>query len=293
MDVFLQLLLTGICIGAVYGLGALGFVLIFKASGVFNMGHGDIMMMGAFFMVALSTQLGINPYLALVATTIAAGLMGYLIQFTLIRPMTGQPAFAIVIITVALMFILRGLASLVWGPETYALPDMIPVGSVKIAGAYVAGQYIAGFILALVVLAVFTAYFRYTKTGLAMRATADDGQAAEGMGVRVRQITGISWALAGATAAIGGITLGMMTSVNTLLSEVSMKVLPVVVFGGLESIVGAILGGLLMGVVGNLAGGYLEVYWSGIKEVVPYIIMLLVLIFIPYGLFGEKRIERI
>lgn len=294
MEFLLQLLVSGICVGAVYGVGAIGFVLIYKSSGIFNLAHGEMMMVGAFFGVTFAHMLGFPMWLAFLLSLVFSAVMGLTIQFLVIRPLTGQPLFAILMVTVGLMFIIRGICLLTWGAITYTFPGQIfPMPNLTMGGVRVASEYVVSVIIVVVLLLAIAGYFRFTRSGLSMRATADDEQLAESMGVRVGRIFGISWILAGVSSAVGGMTLGMMTSIDYMMGEVGLKVLPVVVFGGLESLFGAVIGGLVVGVVSVMSGGYLEGYLTGFKDVAPYIIMLLVLLIRPYGLFGEKRIERI
>ncbi len=294
MDFFMQLLLSGICIGAVYGLGAVGFVIIFKASGVFNMAHGEMMMIGAFFAVTLGNLLGWPMWASFVLAFIAAAGLGFVIQFLAIRPLMGQPVFAILMVTVGLMFIFRGISLLLWGSDSYGYPEQIlPIGDLVIGGAIVSREYLIGLVVAALLFLALGAYFKFTRSGLSMRATADHEHLAESMGVRVSRIFGTAWMLAGASAAIGGMILGTMTSIDYSLGEVGLKVMPVVVFGGLESFLGAIVGGIVVGLTSTLSGGYLEEYLVGFRDVAPFILMLLVLLIRPHGLFGEKRIERI
>lgn len=294
MDYFLQLLLSGICIGAVYGLGAIGFVIIYKSSGIFNLAHGEMMMVGAFFGVTFANMLGWPIWLSFILALFAAALVGFLIQILVMRPLTGQSHFAILMVTVGLMFILKGLTLIIWGHQTYDFSTTaLPIGSLEIGQAIISAEYIIGFIISITLFILLWAYFSYTKSGLSMRATADDEELAESMGVRVRKIFSIAWILAGVSSAVGGIVMGMMTAVDYNMGEVGLKVLPVVVFGGLESFLGAVVGGIVVGVTGTLSGGYLDEYLIGFKDITPYIIMLLVLLIKPYGLFGEKRIERI
>lgn len=294
MEFFIQLFLSGICVGAVYGLGAVGFVIVFKSSGIFNLAHGEMMMLGAFFAVTLANMLGLPMWLAFILALIFAGVTGYIIQFFVIRPLTGQPVFAIFMVTVGLMFIIRGACLLLWSYRSYGYPEQIfPIGSLEMGEIIVSSDYLVSLILGTALFIALGCYFLFTRSGLSMRATADDEHLAESMGVRVSKIFGVAWILAGSSAAIGGMTLGMMTSVDYMLGEVGLHVMPVVVFGGLESILGAIVGGIIVGVTSTISGGYLEEYLVGFRDIAPYIIMLLVLIIRPHGLFGEKTIERI
>jgi branched-chain amino acid transport system permease protein len=294
MDFFVQLFLSGICVGAVYGLGAVGFVIIYKSSGTFNLAHGEMMMIGAFFAVTLANMLGWPMWLGFLLAMIFAGVTGYIIEFSIIRPLIGQPPFAIVMVTVGLMFIIRGVCLLLWSYRSYSYPEQIfPMGSLEIGEVILSSDYISSLIIGTIFFIALGCYFAFTRSGLSMRATADDEYLAESMGVRVSRIFGMAWIMAGASAAIGGMTLGMMTSIDYMLGEVGLKVLPVVVFGGLDSVLGAIIGGIIVGVTSTLSGGYLEEYLIGFRDIAPYIIMLLVLFIRPYGLFGEKRIERI
>ncbi|MFC1822374.1 branched-chain amino acid ABC transporter permease [Thermodesulfobacteriota bacterium] len=294
MDFFLQLLLPGICVGAVYALGAIGFVLIYKASKIFNVAHGEMMMTGALVAVTFAVKLELPMFLAFLCALVVTAIIGMIIQFLIIRPLTGQSLFSILMATVALIFVFRGGSLLLWSHKFYAYPGQIfPLKSLMLGGAILAPSYINSLLLAIIMIILLGIYFKFTKSGLTMRAIADDVQLAESIGVRVGKSFGVVWALAGATAAVGGISLGMLTNVDVMLGELGLKVLPVVVVGGMESIAGACIGGLIVGITSSLSGGYLEGYLPGFKDVAPFIIMLIVLLIRPNGIFGEKRIERI
>jgi branched-chain amino acid transport system permease protein len=294
MEFFFQLFLSGICVGAVYAMGAIGFVLVYKSTAVFNLAHGQMMMMGAFFTVTFAAIVGLPMWLSFLLGIVMTAIMGFVIQFLVIRPLTGQPLFAIFMVTVGLIFIIKGVSLLIWGYKYYSYPGLIfPMTSLSIGGVHIADDYIISVCIAIIFISVIGLYFKFTKTGLTMRATAEDVQLAESMGVRVGRIFGMAWILAGIAAAVGGVSLGVLTNINLALGEVGLKVLPVVVFGGLESIAGACIGGLVVGIVSTLSAGYLAGYLSGFDHVVPFIIMLLVLLIRPHGLFGEKRVERI
>lgn len=294
MDFLMQLLSTGFFMGIVYGLGAFGFVLIFKATKVFNLAHGHMMMLGAFFAVFFNITLQLPMWLSFLLGITSGAVLGYITYLLAIRPLTGQPLLSVLMVTVGLVFIMQAITTLIWGHKTNTYSSaIIAVPDLKIGNVFISSEYIAGAIIGLIVLTLLIIYFRKTRSGLAMRSIAEDGQLAESMGVTVRKVTGISWVLAGATAAAGGICLAMMMSIDYQFGQVGMMVLPAAVFGGLESLPGAVIGGLVMGIVSNIAGGYLESVLTGFLDIAPYIIMMLVLIFKPYGIFGETRIERI
>ena len=289
----LQLLICGLAIGAVYGLISLGFVLIYKSSGLLNIAQGELLLIGAFVCYSFSSQIGLPFYFSVLITLALSLLLGLLIERLLLRPMVSQPLISVVMMTIALAFFLRGLAMFIWGPLDRSYPQYLPTEPLSMWGLVIDQGYVWGFLIAATLLIIFTLYFRFTKSGLAMRATAEGEQTALAMGINVRNTYATAWAISCLTAAVGGIILGTMTSVGFMLSIAGLKVFPAVVVGGMDSIPGAVVGGVLIGVLESLAGGYLDKYLVGIKEVAPYIILLIILIIRPYGLFGLKRIERI
>lgn len=293
MHDFIYLLITGTLVGSIYGLVALGFVIINKATGVLNVAQGSLVMLGSFICLLFSVQIGIPFFLAVILTLIVSFFIGMLLDRFLFRPMIGQPHLGVIMMTFGLLWLVDGIVVFIWGADNYSYPKVLPTHAVMVFGMRFTYELIWSFIVAAVLMTALLLFFRFSRTGVDMRAVADDQQAAQAAGVRVKFIYSVSWGIGTIVAAAGGILLGVVTFVFYGLGLIGMKVLPVVILGGLESITGAIVAGVLVGILENLAGGYLEPYLKGIKEVAPFFILIIILLVRPYGLFGLKRIERI
>jgi len=291
MITFLQILIYGLAVGAIYGMVALGFVLLFKGTGVFNVAQGEFLMLGAFIAYTLSVQVGLPFYLAAILTLVFAIVLAFAIERVFLRPLIGQPILPIIMMTIGLSLLIKSIVMLVWGYKFRPLPDFIPMGSLSLGELSLSYDYIACFVVAGALLVIFLLYFKFTRAGLSMRGTADDQQVVSALGVKVERVFALSWSIALLTAAVGGILLGYLTGVNYALGHIGLYVIPAVILGGLESIPGAIIGGLVIGVVENLSAAYIGL--PGFRAIGPYIILMLVLIMRPHGLFGLKRIERI
>ena len=294
MEFFLQVLLNGLVVGSIYSLVALGFVIIFKSSGILNFAQGEFLLLGAYVFLAISSAHA--PIGAALLLTFAfSAILGLVLERLVLRPLIGEPIISVIMVTLGLSSVLRAIVQGIWGTDTRPLPsvfslDPIQLGPLPIARGYL---YSAGCVAVLLV--VLTLFFKYARPGIAMRATADSQQVALSMGISVRRIFALSWSIAAVVSAVGGILLATMRGgVDGSLAILGFKVLPAVIVGGLDSIGGAILGGLLIGVLENLSGGYLDpVFGGGVKEVAPFVALVLILMVRPYGLFGKVRIERV
>lgn len=298
MTKFLQLLASGVALGGIYALVALGFVVIYRSSQVFNFAQGELLLFGAFLMTTL-TSVGLPWGVALAATMLLTGLLGAGIERAVLRPLVGRPVFVIVILTIFIAFVLRTVVVLVWGPQSRAMP--VPWqsdGTVSLLGARVTYNSIGAVAAAGLALLAFFVLFRWTRIGVAMRATATDQEAALSVGVPVGRIFGLTWFIAGATAALGGVFLGMFPRlVEPNLGFIAFRAFPAALLGGLDSPGGAVLGGMLLGVLELLAQGYvnpeLGSFGQNFHEVLAYVIMVLVLVVRPYGLLGRREVERV
>jgi len=294
MDIFIQIIVTGIATGGVYGLIALGFVLIFKATGILNLATGAFMTLGAYICLTVLSQLGAPFWLAFLGTLGFAILLGIILERLILRPLIGEPIISVVMVTIGLSSILQGLTHLIWSPEYRSFPEIFPPEPLDLGIAIVPSGLLWGFIFAAVGTLVFILIFKLTRTGVAMRATASDQQAALSMGISVRWIFALSWSYGAVAAVIGGIVIGNISGISIYLGDIGLKVLAVIILGGLDSIGGAILGGLIIGILENLAGLYLDpIFGGGVKEVAPFFILVLIIMIRPYGLFGKKIIERV
>lgn len=298
MSTFLQLTFSGLSLGVIYALIALGFVVIYRASQVFNFAHGDLLTFGAYLMVA-SCATGLPWGLALLAALAGTGVLAALMQHVLLRPLIGRPVFVTVIVTIFLGFLLRIAVLLVWGPDTQGLPTPWPTdGAVAIGGAAVLYNSFATLVLGAVALAAFFVLLRYSKIGVAMRAVSQDQEASLALGLPVGRILALTWGIAGAFAALGGIGLSMFPrAVEINLAYIALAAFPAVLVGGLESMGGAVVAGLLLGVLQVWAQGYvnplLGAFGHNFHSVFPYVVMILFLMVRPEGLFGQQRVKRV
>lgn len=290
MDSALQFLATGIMVGAVYGLIALSIVLICKATGIFNFAVGQFVLVGAFIFWSLSVQLGIPIVLSLILSLFLSAGVGYLIDRFTMRPLIGQPTIAPMMVTLALISLLNGVTVLIWGASMQVMPNFLPGDTVKLGSVALSHELLWAFAVAMVAFIAFVIFFQRTRLGLAMRSVAESHLVAQARGINVRLIFSVTWALAAVMAALAGIFLGVRMGVSIPTGAVGLKAFSAVLFGGIESIPGAIIGGLSVGILETLSGGLLDPW---LMEITPFIIMLIVLMIRPEGLFGLKRIERI
>jgi branched-chain amino acid transport system permease protein len=287
-----QLLISGIAQGCIYGLIALGFVLIYKATETVSFAQGDLMMLGAFLGLALMTVLGFPFWIAVPSAIGAMALFGLVAERIVIRPILGQPAFSIVMLTFGIGYVVRGAITMIpgIGTETYTLPvpykdQIVHVGALVLN---IEQMVVIGATAALC--ALLFALFRYSRVGIAMQAASQNQLAAYYMGIPVQRLNGLVWALAAAVAAIAGLLLAPVTFVHANLGFIGLKAFPAAVVGGFGSLPGAIVGGLIIGVVESLAGFYLP---EGFKDVAAYVVVLIMLMVKPNGLFGENLRKKV
>ncbi len=290
MGLFIQLTLTGLTNGAILALAALGFVLIYKSSDVINFAQGEFLLIGAYVIFAMVGQFGMAWPLGMILTILIAVALGVLVERFVLRPMIGEPIISVIMVTIGLSSVLKALVSAIWGNVPRAFPPFIPSEPVKILGATVGADRLWAIVIAIVMLALFNFFFRKSREGIAMRAVADDQTAALSMGISVKKIFAWAWSIAAATAAIGGALVANIVGVSGELAGVGLRVFPVVILGGLDSIPGAILGGLIIGLLEAYTGGYIG---HGLNQVLPFIVLIFILMFRPYGLFGQEIIERV
>lgn len=293
LNYLLQLIVSGLAVGSVYSVIGIGFVIIYKATKILNFAHGEILMVAAYFCVLLIERFHFSFLTAFLLTLAFCALLGLGIERFIMRPMIGEPVFAIVMITLGLSIILRPLTGMIFGFGNVMFPSPFPQEPIVIAKIVVSHAHLWTFIISWMVMIFFFLFFKYSKLGIAMRAAADSQKVAFLMGIDVKMIFSISWAIASATAGISGILLANVLVMNLNLSLVAIKVFPAIILGGLDSVTGALIGGLLIGLFETLVGGYLDLYISGIKEISAYILLFVILILRPYGLFGTKEIERV
>lgn len=280
--------------GGVYALVALGFVVVWKSTSVFNFAQGEILMVSAYICWALLVQVGLPLWATFIVTFVVAACLGLTVERFALRPMIGQPLLAAMMITLALIAVLDGLVTIIWGSRQEVLPDFFPRAPLHLGSVMISQQLLVAFIIAIGLFFAFVLFFRRSKFGLAMRATAEDHQVTRSMGIKVSNSFAMAWVVACIVAAVGGILLGSVNGVNMNLGFLGLKAFPVVILGGLDSIPGAIIAGLIVGILEKLATGYIDPFvGGGFAEIFPFIILLFVLLVRPYGLFGQERIERI
>ncbi|OGO04870.1 MAG: hypothetical protein A2Y91_06340 [Chloroflexi bacterium RBG_13_54_8] len=295
MDTFLTAFVEGILLGGIYALIALGVVVVFKSSKVFNLAHGGILMFLTYLLWWLLDSVGLPLGAALVIFVLAAILIGLGIDRFLMRPMIGQSGLTTFIMTLVLGFsIIQGLAILVFGGTPEVMPKIFPEGTVSIGSVTFSYTYLFSFITATVMFLAFVSYFRFTRSGLAMRCVSEDHLISQSLGINVKRIFAISWVVGCLSAATGGILLGSLFAVDSSIGSFAIvRALPVLLLGGMESLTGAFVGAILVGLTESLAGVYIDPHVSGFRQLLPYILMVVILIFRPHGLFGLKVIRRI
>ncbi len=294
MELFLMTFTTGIMVGGIYALVALGWVLIYKCSGVLNLAMGEMTLIGAY--VSLSFySMGIPFLLALLFSLIVGLVLGILTERIFLDKLIGQPVLTVIMVTVGLSFFFKGTVELIWGTDTRVFtPPVFSLEPIRFGPIYIGEVYLWSFVAAIILLIIFVCFFKYTRWGLAMQATADDEMAALSLGVSARFVYAAAWAIAFMAAGVGGTMLGNINGLNISVGYLGLLVLPAVVLGGLNSVQGAIVGGIIIGLLQNFSGAYLDRYFpGGVKEIAPFIFMAVFLLFKPHGLWGWEWIERV
>ncbi|WP_024577631.1 MULTISPECIES: branched-chain amino acid ABC transporter permease [unclassified Afipia] len=295
LDLLLIYLANGVMVGILYGLVAMSFVLIYKASRVINFAQGELLLLGAWICWTIVTNYGIPFWAAFLLTGLFCSVLGILIQRVIMQPLIGEPLISLIMVTVGLSVFLQSIMKGVFGVSPRSFPPVFPVDKVSILGLNLEVPYIASAVLAVILLGLFGYFFQYSKFGLAMRATAFNQQVAQSMGVSIRQVFALSWAISAFVSAMAGVFVGLVNGVSSGLATVGVKVFPAVILGGLDSIIGAIVGGIIVGLLENFAefldGQYL--HFGNLYTIVPFYVLVIILMFKPYGLFGTRDIERI
>jgi branched-chain amino acid transport system permease protein len=289
MTQFIQLTVYGLANGAVLALAALGFVLIYKATSVMNFAQGELLLIGSYAFYSGLVLLGLPLPLALLFGVIVAAVLGLIVERLLLRPLLGEGPIEVIMMTIVLAWVLKAIVQVFYGTTPLEMPKVLPRGSVQLAGAYVPLDRLVAVAVATVVLGGFAAFFRWSRHGVAMRAVAEDQQAALVQGISVTRVFGLAWAMAAVSALIAGVLLADLTELSQNLAGFGLIVFPVVILGGLDSIPGTIVGGIVIGLVSQYADGVS----AGASQVVPFVVVLLILLVRPYGLFGQPRIERV
>jgi branched-chain amino acid transport system permease protein len=288
------LVANGLLVGAMYALVALGFVLIYKATDAINFAQGEFVMFAGFLAAAAIHLAGAPWWASALLTVVAMIVFAFGLERVVLRPLLGRPIIAVIMATIGLAAVLRGTATMAFGGGTQTIPLPISDSPVLLGPLILPPIKLVGAAVSLGFLAAFGWFFLKSRIGVAMRAVADNQQVAMAMGINVRRYFALAWALAGIVSALGGVLWGSMLGVDNQLALVGLKVFPVMILGGLDSIIGAVVGGLIVGVVESLSAGFLDpLVGGGTKDFVPYLLMIAVLMIRPEGIFGRRRIERV
>lgn len=293
MIFFFQNLITGIMVGFIYAILALGFVVLYKSTGIFNFAQGALVVLGAYVCWSLMLQAGLYIWLSVILTLVICFSLGLLLEYFPIRILAkkvGGHSFVIILSTLMLLVFFTSLVVLVWGGVWQTFPRFFPSKPITISKLVISQEHCWSSVICTILLAIFVILFQYTRLGLLMRATANDLKTTRSLGVKVNHIIAISWGLSSVICGIGGILLGVITVVNLTLSDIGLTALPAAIVGGMNSIPGAIVGGIIMGVASNIFEAYIG---SGFGIIGSYIIMMAVLLIRPWGIFGSERIERV
>lgn len=290
MEVGFQLVASGLSNGAIYGLVAIGFVLVYKCSGVLNFAHGNLVLVGAYLFWTFKGALGWSLLPSLALAIVISFLSGMLVERLSLRFLVGQSLLSMITVTIFLSLVLEGITLVFWGSNPLSKVDIFPKSSIHLSGLSLSSDNLFSFLFAFVVMAALIVFFQFTRLGLAMRGVAEGHQITQSLGIRVKTILTISWGIAGIAAALGGIILADKIGYGLGLSHIGIAAIPAAFIGGLESPLGAILGGLIIGLVESIVSGYLG---NAAGTPAAYVLLVFVMLFRPYGFFGLKRIERV
>lgn len=285
-----EVALTGVAGGGLYALAALAFVIVYKATRVVNLAIGEFLMMGGYLFFTFASMLALPIWAAIPAAMLGSGLLGAIVERTMIRPLLGRPPISAFMVTVGLASVFVGLVEVIWTADQRRLPDFMPSQAVMIGDAFLAPKVFWGAITAVIFIAVVLLLFRFWRGGVALRATASDQAAAYAVGINVPRVFSLSWVVASMIAAVSGIIVGAIGGISSTMGVFGLSVLVVVIVGGLDSVLGALVAGVLIGLVEALAGAYLG---GEYKLLATFLVLVAVLLVQPYGLFGTRDIERL
>ena len=294
-SLFVQLLVNGLIVGTLYGVVAMSFVLIYKASQIVNFAQGEFLLIGAWVCWWIMTDLQLPFFWSFLFTLAFMVVFGILLQVVVLRPLIGEPIISVIMVTIGLSIFFQAMMKWMFGVFVQPFPPIFETSSVNILGLQVQTAYVMSLVISLIAMGLFAWFFKFSKIGLAMRATAFNQQVAQSLGVSVKQMFAISWAISAVVSALAGVVVGIVNGVSAGLSLFGFKVFPAVILGGLDSIIGAVVGGLIIGVLENMAeyvdGQFLHI--GNLYAVAPYYVLIIILMIKPYGLFGTKNIERV
>jgi branched-chain amino acid transport system permease protein len=297
MSYFFQLVVSGIVVGSIYALSGLGFVLIYKSSRVLNIAHGQFIALGAFITYALTVWVHIPIYISFLLSLIVTFILAMSVERIFLRRLIGEPIISVIMVTIGLMSILDGIIYLTpFGTENFSFPEFLPKAPITFWGVSISWTQMVGVIITVILIAAFSWFFKKSTLGISMRAVSDDQLASMSIGISIPRVFGLAWAAAGFSAAAAGGIIANITGLNfdTLVSF-GIIVFPVVILGGLDSIFGAVVAGIILGLIQQFAAGYLDGMWGlfGTADLVPWFILLIILLIKPHGLFGIHEIERV
>lgn len=291
----LQYLVNGTMVGVLYGVVAMCFVLIYKSTQVVNFAQGEFLLLGAWVCWAMLVHLGLPFWLGFLVTLAFMMAFGVLLQVVVLRPMIGEPVISVIMLTIGLSIFFRAALDLIFGQNVRSFPQVFETRQVEILGMQMETAYLMSLFISLAVMIGFFFFFKYSRFGLAMRATAFDQQVAQSLGISVKHVFAMAWAISAMVSALAGVVVGIVNGVSPALSFIGIKVFPAAILGGLDSIVGAIVGGLTIGLLENLSQfvDRRTFQFGGMQDIVPFYVLVIILMIKPYGLFGTRKIERI
>ena len=290
MSEFLEYSLLGILSGGVTALVALSFVLIYKGTGVVNFAVGEVMMLGAYLYYAGTVSFGLTPWVAFALALGVLGLLAVAVERLLLRPLSGQPAVAVLMATIGMASIIHGGVEATWGGDTYSPPTLLPRTPLMLGEILIPGTVLGNFAVAALLIGGFLAFFRWSKTGIALRATASDPVTAATLGINVNYAQRLTWVLSSLVGTVAGVLIASSAGLSPLLAAAALSVFAALILGGLDSVLGAIVASLIVGWVEAVAAGYLG---GKSRDVVPYVVVLAIMVVRPYGMFGTRTIERL
>lgn len=294
-ELLLQLVVNGVVIGTLYGVVAMCFVLIYKASQIVNFAQGEFLLVGAWVCWWILTDFDVPFVWGFLLTLAFMMAFGVLLQVVVLRPMIGESIISVVMVTIGLSIFFQALMKWLFGVFVQPFPEVFETKAVNVLGLQVQTIYLMSMAISLVIMAAFAWFFKFSRIGLAMRATAFDQQAAQSLGISIKQVFATSWAISAMVSALAGVTVGVVNGVSSELSFFGIKVFPAVILGGLDSVFGAVVGGLVVGVLENLAefadSQFLN--WGNLFVVAPFYALILILMIKPRGFFGTEEIERV
>ncbi|MBL8347221.1 MAG: branched-chain amino acid ABC transporter permease [Rubrivivax sp.] len=290
MSEFIEYSLLGLLSGGVTALVALSFVLIYKGTGVVNFAVGEVMMLGAYIYYAGAVTFGLPPWAAFVISLVVIGLLAVVVERAVLRPLSGQPTVAVLMATIGMASIIHGGVEAVWGGDTYSPPTLLPRTPLLMGDILIPGTVLGNFAVAAVLIGGFLAFFRYSRTGIALRATASDPVTAATLGININYAQRLTWVLSGLVGTVAGVLIASSAGLSPLLASAALAVFAAIILGGMDSVLGAIVASLIVGFVEALGAGYLG---GKSRDVVPYVVVLAILVVRPYGMFGTRSIERL